>query len=147
MSENIKLLSTVPLFKHLKEKHLKLISNLLKERQYNKGDYIVKQGESGVGLFIIKSGKVKIVKKLADGRELDIAVHGEGEFFGELSVLDDKPRTASVVALENCVTLAMTHWEFKALLEEHPEIALDILPIIVERFRETNEQLLELKLK
>ncbi|MCX8057895.1 MAG: cyclic nucleotide-binding domain-containing protein [Spirochaetes bacterium] len=147
MSENIKLLSNVPLFKHLKDKNIKIVSNLLKERNYKKGDIIVKQGDSGIGLFIIKSGKVKIVKKLADGRELDIAVHGEGEFFGELSVLDDKPRTASVIAIEDCTTLAMTHWEFKALLEEHPEIALDILPVIVERFRETNEQLLELKLK
>jgi CRP-like cAMP-binding protein len=147
MVENIKLLKNVLLFNHLKEKNLKLVANLLKEREYKKGDIIVKQGESGVGLFIIIKGKVKIVKKLADGKEIDIAVHGENEFFGELSVLDDKPRTASVIAIEDTKTLAMTHWEFKALLEEHPEIALDILPVIVERFRETNEQLIEMKLK
>jgi len=147
MGEYIILLKKVPLFKHIQEKNLKLVSNLLKEREFKKGDTIVKQGDSGVGLFIIKSGKVKIMKKLSDGKEIDIAVHGEGEFFGELSVLDDKPRTASVIALENVQTVAMTHWEFKALLEEHPAIALDILPVIIERFRETNEQLLELKIK
>lgn len=147
MKNNIKLLKNVSLFSKLNEKHLTTVARLLHEREYKKGETIVKQGERGIGLFIIKSGKVKIEKTLQNGKKLNIAEHGPGEFFGELSVLDDKPRTASVIAIEDTVTLAMTHWEFNALLKENPQIALDIIPVLVERFRETNEQLLELKIK
>jgi len=60
-------------------------------------------------------------------------------------MLDNKPRTATITAIEDTEVYIMTYWEFKALLESKPEIALSLLPVLVERFRETNEQLLELK--
>jgi len=143
--ENINLLKSVNLFSRLNDKHLKIIASILKERKFAAGDAIVKQGEEGIGLFIIKSGKVKVTKKLASGKEIDIAIHGSGDFIGEISLLDNKPRTATVVAMEDIETLAMTHWDFMAVLKDTPEICLDIIPVIVERFRETNEQLLELR--
>lgn len=147
-AENVKkieLLKKVPLFAHLKDKDLQSVSSLLKENTFKKGDCFINQGEVGIGLFIIKTGKIKIVKKLSSGKELDIAVHGPEEFIGELSVLDNKPRTASAVALEETTTYVMTYWDFNALLNDRPQLALDIIPVLVERFRETNEQLLELK--
>ncbi|MCR4421775.1 MAG: cyclic nucleotide-binding domain-containing protein [Spirochaetales bacterium] len=145
MEKTLEYLKKIPLFSNFSEKELKSIASLVKEREYKKGDIIVKQGDEGVGLFIIKKGKVKVSKTIASGKILDIAVHSDGEYFGELSMLDNKPRTATVTALEDTTTLIMTYWEFKALLESKPEIALYILPVLVERFRETNEQLLELK--
>ncbi|HPC37692.1 MAG TPA: cyclic nucleotide-binding domain-containing protein [Exilispira sp.] len=145
MEKNLDYLKKIPLFSQLKEKDLKSISSLVKEREYKKGEIIVKQGDDGIGLFIIKKGKVKVSKTLANGKVIDIAVHADGEYFGELSMLDNKPRTATVSALEDTTTLIMSYWEFKALLESNPEIALSIIPVLVERFRETNEQLLELK--
>jgi CRP-like cAMP-binding protein len=145
MEKTLEYLKKIPLFSKFTEKELKSIGSLLKEREYKKGEIIVKQGDEGVGLFIIKNGKVKVSKTIASGKVIDIAVHSDGEYFGELSMLDNKPRTATVTALEDTTTLIMTYWEFKALLESKPEIALYILPVLVERFRETNEQLLELK--
>ena len=105
---------------------------------------MVKQGDSGVGLYMIVSGKVKILKETINGETLEIAVQGPGDFFGEMTVLDNAPRSASVIAIENTECLLLTSWDFRARLEVHPEIALDILPIVVKRFRETNEKLVSL---
>ncbi len=145
MDNILEYLKKIPLFKNFSDKELKNIASIIKERNYKKGDIIVKQGEEGIGLFIIKSGKVKVSKTLSSGKVLDIAIHSDGEYFGELSMLDNKPRSATVTALEDTQTFVMSYWEFKALLESKPELALSILPVLVERFRETNEQLLELK--
>jgi len=145
MEKTLEYLKKIPLFSKFNERELKSVASLVKEREYKKGEIIVKQGEEGVGLFIIKKGKVKISKTISSGKTIDIAVHSDGEYFGELAILDNKPRTATVSALEDTSTLIMTHWEFKALLESKPELALFVLPVLVERFRETNEQLLELK--
>ena len=144
MNEIIKYLRKVPLFSNLKDKDLATIESLVKERKYARGEIILRQGEEGIGLFIIKKGKVKVSKTLASGKTIDIAVHSDGEYFGELAMLDNKPRTATVTAIEDTEVYIMTYWEFKALLESKPEIALSLLPVLVERFRETNEQLLEL---
>ncbi len=113
-------------------------------RSFKKGHTLVKQGDSGLGLYIIVSGKVKIVKETADGEEMEEAVHGPGDFFGEMSVLDDEPRSASVIALEDTECLLLTAWDFKARVKMRSEIAMDLLPMVVKRFRETNEKLLAL---
>ena len=138
------LLKKVDLFSGLEKKALSDLAKCYIVRPFKKGATLVKQGHSGLGLYIIVSGKVKIVKKTADGDELEIAVHGPGEFFGEMTVLDSAPRSASVIALEDTECLHLTAWEFKARMKVHPEIALEILPVVVRRFRETNDRLLAL---
>ena len=139
-------LRDVPLFSNLTDKNLKRVAKLCKVREYQPDEIIVHQGDEGVGLFVITAGKVKIVKKGADGKEIDIATHGPGEFFGEFSVIDGAPRTANVVAVEPSICLVVVSWDFRALMESHPRIALQIMPILVTRFRETNERLLALSL-
>jgi len=138
------LLRKVDLFAGLKRKALKSLAEFCVERSFKKGEILVKQGDSGIGLYIIASGKVKIVKEMSDGGELEVAVHGPGAFFGEMTVLDNAPRSASVIAIEDTDCLLLTSWVFKSRMEVQPEIALMILPIVVKRFRETNERLLAL---
>ncbi|MBW2027900.1 MAG: cyclic nucleotide-binding domain-containing protein [Deltaproteobacteria bacterium] len=142
--EREELLRKVTLFSVLKDSDIKSLADFCAERSFREGQTLVQQGEPGVGLYIIKTGKVKIVKKTASGQDLEIAILGPGEFFGEMSVLDDAPRSASVAALEDTRCLFLTAWDFKARMKVHPEIALQILPVVVQRFRETNERLLAL---
>ena len=142
--ENDKLLKQVDLFSGLSDKYITELAKICTKRSFKKDEFLVEQGEQGVGLFVIASGKVKIVKKPSSGEEFDLAVHGPGEFIGEMAVLDGAPRSASVVALEDTDCLLLTSWDFRARMKAHPEIALELLPVIVTRFRETNEKLLEL---
>jgi CRP-like cAMP-binding protein len=138
------LLSKVGLFSGLSDEALVRLAEFCTELNFKEGETLVKQGDKGVGLYIIVSGEVKIVKKTAGGDELEVARHGTGDFFGEMAVLDDAPRSASVVAVADASCLFLSAWDFKARMKLHPEIAMEILPVVVARFRETNEKLLAL---
>ena len=138
------LLSKVGLFSGLNEKDLDRLAEFCVELTFQKEETLIKQGERGVGLYIITSGEVKIVKKTAGGDVLEIALHRTGDFFGEMAVLDDAPRSASVIAVADTKCLFLSAWDFKARMKLHPEIAMEILPVVVKRFRETNKKLLAL---
>jgi CRP/FNR family transcriptional regulator, cyclic AMP receptor protein len=135
-------LGKATLFANLNERNLKRLSRACTVRSFDTEDFVVRQGDEGIGLFVITSGKVKVQKTTDEGREIEIATHGSGEFVGEFSVLDGAKRTASVVALEPTECIVLASWDFNAVMKAHPEIALEILPVVVKRFRETNEKLL-----
>ena len=138
------LLSKVGLFSGLNNEDLNRLAEFCVELTFKKDETLIKQGERGVGLYVVVSGEVKIVKKTAGGDELEVAFHGSGDFFGEMAVLDDAPRSASVIAVEDTECLFLSAWDFKARMKLHPEIAVEILPVVVKRFRETNKKLLAL---
>ncbi len=142
--DTVEALRKVSLFSELNERNLKLLAKSCKNRTFEVGEYLVKQNDDGIGLFVIMSGKVKVTKTTGDGSEIDIATHGPGDFIGELSVLDGAKRTASVVALEKTECALLTSWDFNAIMDTNPEIAVGILPVVVRRFRETNERLTSL---
>ncbi len=138
-------LSNVALFSKLDPKHIKGISQICTERTFAAGEYLMKQGETGIGLYMLMSGKVKIEKTTPDGKKVEIAENGPGDILGEMAVIDGSPRSASVVAKEATTCLLLASWEFNAFLKAHPEAALAILPIVVARFRETNDALIGLR--
>ncbi len=138
----IEFIKKVDIFAGLDEAYLEQIADYCADTGYQAGETIIRQGDTGIGLFIILSGRVEIIKETIGGERLYIADHGPGEFFGEMSVLDNAPRSANVIAKEDTVCLVLSAWDFKARMTTHPEIALKILPVIVRRFRETNEKLL-----
>ena len=142
--DRIELLKKISLFSNLSEAHLSSIAEFCVERSFSAGDVIIKQGNSGIGLYVLCSGKVKIVKETAGGKKMDMAELGPGDFFGEMTVLDNAPRSADVIALEESRCLVLSAWDFNARMKVDPEIALQILPVVVKRFRETNERLLSL---
>jgi len=138
-------LTKVGLFESLNPKYLKGISSICTERNFKPGEYLMKQGESGIGLFIILSGRVRIEKTDASGKQVEIAENGPGDIMGEMAVFDGSPRSASVAAIQETACLVLASWEFNSFLKAHPEAALELLPIVVKRFRETNDALIGLR--
>lgn len=139
--EIVDALKAVSLFASLSQRFLNGIAKACIERSFEPDSVIVKQGNPGVGLFVIVEGKVKVVKLSDSGERLELATHGAGEVIGEMSVLDGANRSADVVAVEQTRCLVLSAWDFKSFMESHPEVALDILPVVVKRFRETNAAL------
>ncbi len=123
-------LRRVPLFSGIPDAGLASIARQLSERSYETGAVIVKQGEPGVGFYLIDEGKVEVEQ---GGRVLTAL--GPGEFFGELALLEDVPRTASVIARAPTRCLQLVRWHFRAILKENPEIAIRVLETAVRRLR------------
>ncbi len=131
----IEQLRKVPLFSGLSKKELELLARLLKEQKHPAGSTIVEDGQGGLGLYIIKEGAASVRKK---GRTL--ARLGPGDFFGEIAVLDGGPRTASVVADRDTVSLALVSWEAKPLLMENAGMTYKMLQEVIRRYRQARAE-------
>ncbi|HLG61813.1 MAG TPA: cyclic nucleotide-binding domain-containing protein [Ktedonosporobacter sp.] len=133
---NEETLARVDLFSALDKKELQILANSCQERSYSAGATIMAQGDTGVGLYVIKSGKVRIVQASSPGRaEEVIGAAGPGEVLGEMALLDDLPRSASVVAVDDVTALVLPVWEFRTALRKHPEIPLKLLGTLSRRLR------------
>jgi len=125
-----KLLRSVPLFSGLETEDLKEIADIGREVAFEPGKTIVKQGEPGIGFLLILEGKAEVKRK---GKA--VATLGPGDFFGEMSVIDDKPRSADVVAIEPTKCLGVTAWAFTPMLRSNPSVAIGIIGELVRRLR------------
>lgn len=124
-------LRSVPLFKGLDNKHLKSLARWTTTRSFQPEQVIVREGQTGIGLYCIQSGKVQVS---VGGKELRSM--GAGETFGEISLLDDRPRSATITAVEPTTAVLLDKAQFLAELKTHPEIALSILPVLAGWLRE-----------
>jgi CRP/FNR family transcriptional regulator, cyclic AMP receptor protein len=139
MATSIEFLKNVRLFEDLDKKSLEAIANAAVEQSYTPGQEIVRQGETGVGAFIIRSGKVEIVQDRA-GHQHKVGELKSGEIFGEMALLDEFPRSATVRALEPTTCLGIQRWHFRGILESHPQIALGLLPVLTRRIRNAERE-------
>ncbi|NSW51036.1 MAG: cyclic nucleotide-binding domain-containing protein [Anaerolineae bacterium] len=135
ISSIAKSLKIVPLLKGLTDKQLERLAHRVVERSYKAGEVIVKQGTGGEGFFIVTTGKAEAIHERSDGEKTVVNVFKPTDFFGELALLSEGMRTATVVAVEDCECLVLTRWEFRAVLEEEPEIAIVVLEEMADRFR------------
>ena len=140
-------LESVPIFADLEEPELKKIEKLGLRKKYKKGNIVVLEKEMGAALFVIISGKVKIVRTDEDGREVILSIFGPGEFFGEMSLLDGLARSASVVALTKAELFMIHRRDFLKLLNEHPQVAISLLGELTTRLRKADTQIKSLSLK
>ena len=131
---SIDFLKRVSMFEDLDQKSLEAIANAAVEQRYEPGQDIVRQGDTGVGAFIIRSGKVDVIQDRG-GKETKLSTLGPGEVFGEMALLDEFPRSATAKAVEPTVALGIQRWHFKGILESHPQLALALLPILSRRIR------------
>lgn len=128
------LLADTRLFAAVDPEGLARIAERISEVDVPADRVIARQGEIGTGFFIVASGSVRVVRDGATLAEL-----GPGDFFGELSVLDGKPRNAQVIANEPTTCLALATWEFEAVVHEQPSVALAILRELAGRLRDLTE--------
>jgi CRP-like cAMP-binding protein len=128
------LLAGTPLLAGVDPVGIAMIAQRMVEVDFPKDHVIARQGEVGTGFFLVASGSVRVVR---DGKT--IANIGPGDFFGELSVLDGRPRVAQVVANEPTTCLGLATWEFEAVVKEQPAVALAILRGLAGRLRELSE--------
>ena len=134
-------LRRVPLFDCLGDQELEALAEVTFPRTFDKGQLIILAEEPGDTLFIVRSGQVKVSLTHASGKEFILSLLGEGEFFGELALLDERPRSASVVAIEETVLLMLRRPEFLQLLGKVPAIAVALLEELASRLRRTDEQI------
>ncbi|GCE20490.1 Crp/Fnr family transcriptional regulator [Dictyobacter kobayashii] len=128
-------LAQVDLFSALDKKELQALAKSCQERSYNAGATLINQGDSGVGLYIITSGTVRISKTKEGGHAEDLGELGAGNVLGEMSLLDDLPRSATVTAVDDVKALLVPVWEFRTFLRNHPDVALKLLVVLSRRLR------------
>ena len=133
-------LRQVPLFRRLDETQLQAIAALAAERQFAKGELIILAEEEGDALFVIQEGQVEVSLVHEDGRGVILSFLGSGEVFGELALLDGKPRSANVVASAPTILLMLRRADFLQLLAAMPQIAVSLLEELAERLRRTDQQ-------
>jgi len=145
MSEQIgKVIDTlrlVPLFSDLDEKVLYHLASVAQEKTYEKDQHILHQEQSGDNFFIIESGSVKVTRLAEDGREAVLAFLGEGDFFGELAILDGETRSANIITLSECKIKTINRREFLDLLDHHPSVGTALLMELAQRLRKTDMHL------
>jgi CRP-like cAMP-binding protein len=125
----------VPLFQSLKKRQLERLAEKFVPREYAAGQAIVTQDKGGEGFFIITSGQAEAIRERADGEKVVVNTLGPTDFFGELALLDDGLRTASVVATEATQCLVLTRWDFLSVLKTDVDMAIVILEELAKRFR------------
>lgn len=129
-------LKTVPLFSGCSTRELASLGRFLRKVDFPAGRQIVQEGRTGTGLHVIIEGETRVVVGDRTRRRL-----GPGAFFGEISLLDRGPRTATVVAETPVRTLALSSWNFRAALKEHPSMAVKMLEELASRVRSAGSSL------
>jgi len=135
------MLRSVPLFASLSEEPLRMLTTVVTRRSVTRGTIIMAAGDPVDSLYIVLSGRLKVMMSDADGKEVILSILGPGEFFGEMGLIDEAPRSASVVAIEPCELLAINRRDFKKCLAENFEMAMAVMRGLVRRLREADRKI------
>ena len=140
------ILKRIPIFKSLKNREVRAVERILHQRDYQPGEIVFQQGNPGVGMYIIHTGRVEVIFE-PTGQVL--AELGDGEFFGELGLIDESPRSATVVARSDCKLFGFFQSDLRDLIERNPrlgvKIVMQLVSTIGERLKRSNEQVQELR--
>ena len=134
-------LATVPLFKLLHASELARFAELVREKTYPKGSVILFENDPGDSLFVVRSGRVKVVLVAEDGREVILGILGASEHFGELTLIDEQPRSAHVIAMEDSSLLVLHRDDFRRRVEANPSVAWSMLVELSHRLRKADGQI------
>ena len=141
MAVSTAVLKTVPLFTSFPEDYLRMLTAVVTRKSAPRSTTIMASGDAIDSLYMILSGRLKVMMSDSDGKEVILSILGPGEFFGEMGLIDDSPRSASVVAIEACELLAITKRDFKKCLAENFEMAMAVMRGLVRRLREADRKI------
>ena len=144
--EKIELLQSVSIFWDLNEDELGHIADKMVAKHFENGNYIFLEDSEGEQCFFVLEGSVKVTRLSKDGREVILAMLNEGEFFGEMSLLDGESRSANVIALEKTKVLTLDRNDFIAVVNDYPQIAVQLLKELARRLRKSDRQIASLSL-
>jgi CRP-like cAMP-binding protein len=137
----VEILSGVKIFDILSDEELRQVERIVHRRTYHPQEVIVRQGDPGVGMYIIQSGSANVLLKAGEDRTIRLATLGPGQFFGEMSLLDGAPRAASVVSVERSLLIGFFQADLMDLIDSWPrlgfKIVLRISQLMNGRLRET----------
>ena len=128
-------LKRVPIFAGVRDKELGRLAKAMRESRFNEGEVITTEGRTGVGFFLIEDGNATVSLRGEIVRTL-----GPGEHFGEIALIDEGPRSATVTATTDLRCRGLAAWEFKAFVQEHPEVAWPLLETLASRLRDAEER-------
>lgn len=135
---------TAPLFSALDDDSAATLRASMTMVKVSKGHTLFKEGDAGDRLFVVVGGKLKLGTSSIDGRENLLSILGPGDMFGELSLFDPGPRTATATAVTDARVLALAHDQVIGLVTQHPQVSLELLARLAQRLRRTNEVLADL---
>ena len=144
--KNIELLQSVSIFWDLNEDELGHIADKMVAKHFENGNYIFLEDSEGEQCFFVLEGSVKVTRLSKDGREVILAMLNEGDFFGEMSLLDGESRSANVIALEKTKVLTLDRNDFIAVVNDYPQIAVQLLKELARRLRKSDRQIASLSL-
>jgi len=136
-------LGGVPLFSGLPVSDLERISQQAREWNFRSGEIIIREGESGRRLFIIIDGRARVVKNLGSPKEKEVKIMGPREYFGEMALIDELTRSASVVAKEDARVLVLDHLDLRQEIEKYPAMAIELLRTLSRRIRAIEATVIE----
>lgn len=141
VDDRVDFLRNVPMFSAMDDSELASLARDLKRRSYDAGETVFFQGDPGNAVYIVESGTIRIYVHAEDGQEISVILYGAGDLFGEMSLLDQMPRSASAVAMERAVLWVMTGEDFYRHLHTSHQLALNVMLTLSTRLRETNESI------
>jgi CRP/FNR family cyclic AMP-dependent transcriptional regulator len=140
------ILKTVPLFAAFSDQQIATLLNYVQHRSFPRNVYVIQAGDETDSLYVMLSGKVKVMIADEQGREVILGFMGSQDFFGEMGILDDQPRSASVYTLEPCEMLRLSKAGFVSCIKENVDVALLVIRNLVRRLRDADRQIESLAL-
>lgn len=147
MENELSFLKKVPIFSELDEQALQLVLSRSRTLKFRKGVILMSEGETGESLYIINEGTVRIFVSDEEGNEMTLFIEGAGSYIGEISLLDDAPRTASAITMEKTEVISISKTAFVEIIKENPEIAFNIISALTHKLRRATEGIRSLALK
>src|SRR5258706_4931226 len=135
------LLRNVPLFSLLPEGQLQQLTRVLSRKAYPRNSTVIAAGDSADALYIVISGRLKVIMSDNEGREVILAILGQGEFFGEMGLIDQAPRSATVTTIEPSELLTITRADFTKCLRENFDLTMNVIRGLVKRLREADKKI------